>query len=68
MPIVTAAANSMRRGPKRSVSRPAGICIPAYTASWIITKTPSWADEMPKRATASGPATPSVLRLNTASE
>ncbi len=65
--ISASPASSSTRDPYRSSSTPIGICSPAYTISWSTTKNDSWAAEIPNRSWASNPATPSELRLKTAS-
>ena len=58
--------SSRTRDPYRSSSTPIGICSPAYTTSWSTVKNDSCVAEIPKRAVASSPATPSELRLKMA--
>lgn len=56
-----------RLAPKRSTRRPTGICMAAYTSTCSTAKVESAEAPIPKRAAASSPATPRLVRWTTAS-
>jgi len=64
--MMLAPSDMSAREPNRSRSTPTGTCRPAYTTSWRTTNVDSTAAGAPNRAAASTPATPNVVRPNTA--